>query len=122
MRKDIYTISATCITNEGLIYEDEVTVVDFHYEGTAIKEAANLAKGLAANFPQEVFNVTVFAGETQENGNISGDPFDIFTVSSKGVEETAKARKEAGYVAEYVDAYIINGRMRNYKAIKKNSK
>lgn len=123
MKKDIWTIIAQCITNEGLTCCDESTIVDYRSESVAIKEASNLAKELASSFPQEVWNVAVLAGEVQDkNGNITGEPFDIFTISSKDVETTLNARKEAGYVAEYVDAYIINGRMRNYKSLKKNSK
>lgn len=104
MNIPIFTLSATNLRTENEIF-DALAVVDYFTEESAISAARELAKKLSANF-DDVCQVTVYSGEyKKESGDVCGEPVDIYTISSKSKSETAKARRDAGYVKLEVDEY-----------------
>ena len=105
MNIPIFTLSATHLSNEDEIF-DALAVVDYESEDAAISAARELAEKLAASY-DDVCQVTVFSGEYRiPGGDVYGEAYDIFTISSKSKEETIEARKKAGYVQLEVNEYV----------------
>lgn len=103
MKKNIFTIDVSDIINEEGIM-DARTCVDYNSED----EAINVAKEIANDFSSDnnVIEISVFAGEYEnENGDVFGEPFDIFTATNVSKEKSVAARKQANYVKETVDYY-----------------
>ena len=97
--KDIYTLGLTRIDadgdEEGL--DDMQAAQSFYDEDKAIQAAKELADSYSDY--DDVVLVSVFAGEQEKpNGDIVGEPFDIFTASSSDSATTAKYREKASYV------------------------
>lgn len=108
MRTMIFTISATNISTEENDFECKETYEIYYSVDKAISAAIDVAKMLADD--ESVYNVSVFSGEEQDdNGNILGEPYDIYTFSNKDRDTTISARLESGYVKGEVDGYIVNG-------------
>ena len=106
-KKEIFTISAFDI-------ENDVDVSDMQYCGRtynniddAITSATEFAQFLVDY--GSVVIVTVYAGEYEnENGDIFGEPQDVYSVSNSDNKTTAIARKRSGYVRSDVDAYSVS--------------
>lgn len=109
--KDIFTLDLTRIDadgdEEGL--DDMQAAQTFYDEDDAIKAAKELADSYKDD--DGVVQVTVMAGEQEKpNGNIVGEPFDIFTASSSNSATTAKYREKAGYTkTDGLDYYAKGG-------------
>lgn len=110
--KDIYTLDLTRIdgdgNEEGL--DDMQAAQSFYDEDGAIKAAKELADSYKDY--NDVVQVTVMAGEQEKpNGDIVGEPSDIFTASSSDSETTAKYREKAGYTkTDGLDYYAKGGK------------
>ncbi len=105
MNTPIFTLSATNLSNEDEIF-DALAVVDYESEDAAIGAARELAGKLASSY-DDVCQVTVYGGEWRTpGGDVHGETYDIFTISSKSKEKTMEARKKAGYVQLEVNEYI----------------
>lgn len=110
--KDIFTLDLTRIDSdgdeEGL--DDMQAAQTFYDEDDAIKAAKELADSYKDD--DDVVQVTVMAGEQEKpNGDIVGEPFDIFTASSSDSATTAKYREKAGYTkTDGLDYYAKGGK------------
>ena len=105
--KDIYTLDLTRIDAEGDEegLDDMQAAQNFYDEDEAIQAAKDLADSYKDD--DDVVQVTVMAGEQEKpNGDIVGEPFDIFTASSSDSVTTAKYREKANYtVTDGLDYY-----------------
>lgn len=103
----IYTINAfNLATDES--YDCGATCVTYYSVDTAVSKAIDLAKELSED--NDTYMVSVLAGEYEdENGNVFGEPYEIYTFSNKDKETTIKERTASGYVSEEVDGYVSNG-------------
>lgn len=116
--KDIYTLDLTRIdgdgNEEGL--DDMQAAQSFYDEDEAITAAKELADSYKDD--EDVVQVTVMAGEQEKpNGDIVGEPFDIFTASSSDSETTAKYREKAGYTkTDGLDYYAKGGKSESKKS------
>ena len=117
--KDIFTLDLTRIDadgdEEGL--DDMQAAQTFYDEDDAIKAAKELADSYKDD--DDVVQVTVMAGEQEKpNGDIVGEPFDIFTASSSDSATTAKYREKAGYTkTDGLDYYAKGGKSEAYEDI-----
>lgn len=108
MKLMVYTISATNISNDECDIDYKESYDIYYSVDKAISAAIDVAKML--DDEESVYNVSVFGGEYQdENGNILGEPYDIYTYSNKDKETTISARLKSGYVKGEADGYITNG-------------
>lgn len=107
---EIFIVAASSIGGEEEFeWEDRHTRINYCSAEEAIDAAVEMAKELNIDYPEDIVIVTVMAGEYEtENGDIFGEPYDIYAVSSRGVFETQLARTKHGYVSAKVDGYIIN--------------
>ena len=109
MKAMIYTIGATDIMAEES-YECAITWAEYGDIDVAISKAIDLARELSTD--NEIYNVSVYGGEYKDdNGNVFGEPYDMFTISSKDKDTTIKARTEMNYCKGEVDAYVENGQV-----------
>lgn len=116
--KDIYTLDLTRIDGEGDEegLDDTKAAQAFYEEDDAIKAAKELADSYKDD--DDVVQVTVMAGEQEKpNGDIVGEPFDIFTASSSDSVTTAKYREKAGYSkTDGLDYYAKGGKSESKKS------
>ena len=103
---DVYTVDAYDIDeDEGLDYMP-ITGQIYYSEDDAINAARNAAKNFT-DFNGNVIIFTVYAGEKQmANGDIYGEPYDIYSISNSDEQTTIQARKRAGYSRLEVDEYM----------------
>ena len=102
----IFTLDAYNITGEYGMDDMQYCGGDYTSEEAAIEAARQCARSYANN-DGDVVIVTVFAGEYEdENGNIKGEPYDIYTVSNSDKETTMRARKQSGFMKDEVDEYM----------------
>lgn len=117
--KDIYTLDLTRIDAEGDEegLDDMQAAQNFYDEDEAIQAAKDLADSYKND--DDVVQVTVMAGEQEKpNGDIVGEPFDIFTASSSDSATTAKYREKAGYAkTDGLDYYAKGGKSEAKKSI-----
>lgn len=110
--KDIFTLDLTRIDAEGDEegLDDMQAAQNFYDEDEAIQAAKDLADSYKDD--DDVVQVTVMAGEQEKpNGDIVGEPFDIFTASSSDSATTAKYREKANYtVTDGLDYYAKGGK------------
>lgn len=110
--KDIFTLDLTRIDAEGDEegLDDMQAAQNFYDEDEAIQAAKDLADSYKDD--DDVVQVTVMAGEQEKpNGDIVGEPFDIFTASSSDSATTAKYREKAGYTkTDGLDYYAKGGK------------
>ena len=119
--KDIYILDLTRIyadgDEEGL---DDMQAAQFFYdEDDAIQAAKELADSYKDD--DDVVQVIVMAGEQEKpNGDIVGDPFDIYWASSSDKQTTAEYRKKARYAAfdTKMDYYAKGGKSEAKKSEK----
>lgn len=103
-KKEVYTISAYDIENDEDVSDMQHCGQTYYDIDDAIDSATEFAQSLIDY--GSVVMVTVYAGEYQtEDGNIFGEPQDVYTISNSDRRTTAIARKQAGYVNIKVDDY-----------------
>ena len=98
--KEVFTIDLTRIDADG--NEESIDDMDaaknFYSEDDAIAAANKLADDYKDD--EGVVQAVVMGGETEKpNGDIVGEPIDIYWASSSDKATTAEYRKEAGYAA-----------------------
>ena len=117
--KDIFTLDLTRIDAEGDEegLDDMQAAQNFYDEDEAIQAAKDLADSYKDD--DDVVQVTVMAGEQEKpNGDIVGEPFDIFTASSSDSATTAKYREKANYTkTDGLDYYAKGGKSEAKKSI-----
>lgn len=110
--KDVYTIDLYRIDADGdeTALDDMQAAQTFYDEDEAIKVANELADSYA-DYDDVVFAV-VMAGEREKpNGDIVGEPFDIYWASSSDKQKTAKYREKANYIkTDGLDYYAKGGK------------
>lgn len=107
MKTNIYTISAINLSTEEDIDCKECYIIYYSID-EAISSAIDLAKSL--HDEDDVYNISVFCGEKQDdNGNISGEPMETYTISNKPRQITIDARLAVNYVRGDVDGYVTDG-------------
>ena len=105
-KKEIFTIDGFNIETEEDASDMKYCGVVYYSEDEAVKAAREYAE-ICANSYEEVIIVTVFGGEYEtSSGDIYGEPYDIYSISSKDKETTIAARREAGYTSVEVDEYV----------------
>ena len=106
VKKDVFTISAFDIENEEDVSDMQYCAKTYYDINDAIASATKFAQSLVDY--GKVVMVTVYAGEYEtDNGNIFGEPYDVYTISNSDKKTTAIARKQCGYVSLNVDAYAV---------------
>lgn len=109
--KDIFILDLTRIYADGdeVGLDDMQAAQNFYDEDEAIQAAKDLADSYKDD--DAVVQVTVMAGEQEKpNGDIVGEPFDIFTASSSDSATTAKYREKANYIkTDGLDYYAKGG-------------
>lgn len=100
----IWTISALNITKDEP-FPNRRYMNAYYNEEQAIADANKFAREISEHW-QDVVCVSVLTGSMMIDGDVIGDSYDVYTVSSKPEEETIKAREVAGFVRHDVDAYI----------------
>lgn len=122
--KDIFILDLTRIDAEGAEegLDDMQAAKNFYDEDEAIQAAKELADSYKDD--NDVVQVTVMAGEQEKpNGDIVGEPFDIFTASSSDSATTAKYREKAGYTkTDGLDYYAKGGKSEAKKSETKEDK
>lgn len=105
-KKEVFTISAYDIENDEDVSDMQHCGQTYYNLDDAIDSATEFAQCLT-NYGSVVM-VTVYAGEYQtEDGNIFGEPQDVYTISNSDRRTTAIARKRADYVTSEVDDYAV---------------
>lgn len=100
--KEVYTVNLYNITEDEPI---ETVLPNYYSEGDAIKIAIECLHDFDPT--DDVIEATVFAGEYEdENGDVYGEPTDIYTISNQDRETTMQARKKAGYTQLEVNRYL----------------
>lgn len=100
----VWTISALNITKDEPFLNRRYTNA-YYNEQQAIDDANKFAREISEHWT-DVVCVSVLTGAQMIDGDVVGDSYDVYTVSSKPEEETIEARKLAGFVRHDVDAYI----------------
>lgn len=107
---DIYGINCVAINSDGSEdYLDDMAAAKIYYDED---EAIQGAKELADSYKDDerVVQVFVTAGEYEKpNGDIGGEPFDVFVASSSDAATTAEYRKLAGYTGKAEMDYYAKG-------------
>ena len=104
MRKEIFTISAMNLTIEEGIDLLPYTGEIYFSEEECVKAARKAAKECVSWV--DVIEFSVMAGEYQnESGDVFGDPFVIFTISSSDKWTTKDLREKLGYCSLFVNEY-----------------
>lgn len=105
-KKEIFTIDGFNVETEEDASDMKYCGAVYYSEDEAVKAAREYAKICAESY-EEVIIVTVSAGEYEtSSGDIYGEPYEIYSISSKDKETTIAARREAGFVHDEVDEYV----------------
>lgn len=106
MKNKIYSLGGVNVTkDEGVEISGQYSIL-YH----SMKKARQCARRAAREYADsdDVINISVYAGEYMDKeGNVWGEPFDVYTVSNKDKETTMAAREKAGYVRLEVDNYTV---------------
>lgn len=104
-KKDIFTIHVFNVTNDEGVDEFKYSSQTYYSEDSAIKAARKCAKEFVGD--DDVIQVGVCSGEYEDgNGNVYGEPDEIYTISNKDEKTTKEARKKSGYTRLDVDEYL----------------
>lgn len=103
-KREFYTLSAVNVEDDSPVNEMKYTG-KYHSEQEAKKAATEWADALK-EISEDVICVSVMTGQYEESGNIIGDAYDIWTISTQDKEKTMNARKKSGYVRQDVDEYL----------------
>lgn len=105
--KEIFTIQIDNVADEEM---GDLTpmylCVSFYDLDEAINAAIDYLK--ANKDSEEVLEAVVYAGEYEdENGNVFGEPMDVWIGTNKDAETFREARKEASYLSTTANYYAI---------------
>lgn len=71
--------------------------ISYYHEIEAINDAISIADSFKND--DRVIEVTVYAGEWEDfNGNVFGEPFDIYTATNVSKEKSKLAREQNNFV------------------------
>lgn len=103
MSKQIFTIDVINIYNE----ESETPMPLCKYYEDEEEAVADAKKYLNDNRDtMDVLEASVYAGETMDDdGNVFGEPFTIWTGTNTSKPASMRARKEMGYINATLDYY-----------------
>lgn len=102
----VWTISALNITKDEP-FPNRRYKNAYYNEESAIEDANRFAVEISEHW-KDVVCVSVLTGAKMIDGDVVGDSYDVYTVSSRPMDETINARKQAGFVRHDVDAYVEN--------------
>lgn len=104
-KREVFTISAFDIENEEDV-SDMAICGHIYY---SFDDAVEAAKEIANTFIDfsEVILTTVYGGEYEyDNGDIYGEPIDLYCISNSDLITTSIMRRKCGYVNDQVDEYL----------------
>jgi hypothetical protein len=105
-KKEVFTISAFDIESDENVSDMRYCGQTYYNIDDAIDSATEFAQSLV-NYGS-VIMITVYAGEYENgNGDVFGEPVDVYTISNSDKRTTAIARKQCGYTSVDVDAYAV---------------
>ena len=105
--REVFTINAFSIESESSIDEVQYQGPTYYSIDDAIDAARELAVSLI-DYDETVI-VTVYAGEYEKsNGDIYGEPVDVYTISNRDRKSTAIARRQSGYSSDKVNEYATD--------------
>lgn len=103
-RTPVFGLNAVDLTTDEGFDDMKYTSQTYYSE----EEAIEAAKEMANKYSDwdGIINISVMAGEYElPSGDVYGEPYDIYTVSNKDMEQTSAAREKRGYVRHKVDGY-----------------
>ena len=105
-RKEIWTVELCNITTGESLFDHRCNCLCDDLYG-AIEVAEEIISEYV-DYPG-VVETTVYQGQYMtENGDVLGEPYDVFTATNKSPQESADARQRADYVRKYVDYYAVD--------------
>ena len=105
-RKEIWTVELCNITTGESLFDHRCNCLCDDLDG-AIEVAEEIISEYV-DYP-DVVETTVYQGQYMtENGDVLGEPYDVFTATNKSPQESADARQRADYVKKYVDYYAVD--------------
>lgn len=105
-RKEIWTVELCNITTGESLFDHRCNCLCDDMYG-AIEVAEEIISEYV-DYP-DVVETTVYQGQYMtENGDVLGEPYDVFTATNKSPQESANARQRADYVRKYVDYYAVD--------------
>lgn len=105
-RKEIWTVELCNITTGESLFDHRCNCLCDDLYG-AIEVAEEIISEYV-DYP-DVVETTVYQGQYMtENGDVLGEPYDVFTATNKSPQESADARQRADYVRKYVDYYAVD--------------
>lgn len=105
-RKEIWTVELCNITTGESLFDNRCNCLCDDLDG-AIEVAEEIISEYV-DYP-DVVETTVYQGQYMtENGDVLGDPYDVFTATNKSPQESSDARQRADYVRKYVDYYAVD--------------
>ena len=105
-RKEIWTVELCNITTGESLFDHRCNCLCDDLDG-AIEVAEEIISEYV-DYP-DVVETTVYQGQYMtENGDVLGEPYDVFSATNKSPQESADARQRADYVKKYVDYYAVD--------------
>ena len=105
-RKEIWTVELCNITTVESLFDNRCNCLCDDLDG-----AIEVSKEIISEYVDypDVVETTVYQGQYMtENGDVLGEPYDVFTATNKSPQESADARQRADYVRKYVDYYAFD--------------
>lgn len=105
-RKEIWTVELCNITTGESLFDHRCNCLYDDLYG-----AIEVSKEIISEYVDypDVVETTVYQGQYMtENGDVLGDPYDVFTATNKSPQESADARQRTDYVRKYVDYYAVD--------------
>ena len=105
-RKEICTVELCNITTGESLFDHRCNCLCDDLYG-----AIEVAEEIISEYVdyQDVVETTVYQGQYMtENGDVLGEPYDVFSATNKSPQESADARQRADYVKKYVDYYAVD--------------
>ena len=105
-RKEIWTVDLCNITTGESLFDHRCNCLCDDLDG-----AIEVSKEIISEYVDypDVVETTVYQGQYMtENGDVMGEPYDVFTATNKSPQESADARQRADYVMKYVDYYAVD--------------
>ena len=105
-KKEIWTVELCNITTGESLFDHRCNCLCDDLDG-----AIEVSKEIISEYVDypDVVETTVYQGQyITENGDVLGEPYDVFTATNKSPQESADARQRADYVRKYVDYYAVD--------------
>lgn len=105
-RKEIWTVGLCDIITGESLFDHRCNCLCDDLDG-----AIEVAKEIISEYVDypDVVETTVYQGQYMtEDGDVLGEPYDVFTATNKTPQESADARQRADYVRKYVDYYAVD--------------